>query len=320
MKIVFLDSKAISVNGDLSLDDFKNFGDVTFYDRTNKEDVLDRVIDADIVFTNKVQITNDVIDKAKNLKYIGIMATGTNIIENIQYAKEHGVTITNVPGYSTCAVAELTFSLILYILKGVHIYDKKIKEGVWENCLDFTFYYNNLFEINGKTLGVIGYGSIAKAVIKIAHAFNMNVYVYTKTPKKDDEKENLSFVSFDKLLKCSDIITIHCPLTEKTNKMFKKREFDMMKKSAILINTARGAIVDEVSLAQALNENKIYAYGADVVEVEPIDKDNPLKFAKNCVLTPHIAWANLETRLRLKEILIKNLKGFLDKEPINVVK
>ncbi|MDF2566843.1 MAG: D-isomer specific 2-hydroxyacid dehydrogenase NAD-binding [Oscillospiraceae bacterium] len=316
MKIVVLDGFAFAKNIDLS--GLKSVGEVTFYERTPPEQVVERIGDAQIIFTNKVVISQAVIDGCPNLKYIGVFATGYNTIDT-SYCKQKGIVVTNIPNYSTDAVAQHVFALILHFYSRVAESDTAVKGGAWQNCPDFCYLNTPIAELRDKTLGIIGFGNIGERVSKIALAFNMNVVVYSRTPKPEYENENLSFVSLDELLTASDIVTIHCPLVAETRKLINEQNIDKMKNNAIIINTARGPIVDEQALVQALNEGRIAGAGADVVSKEPILESNPLLSAKNCVITPHVAWAPLQTRQRLMKIAVENLVSFLDGNPINVV-
>lgn len=316
MKIVNLDAYTTNP-GDLSWDNFKKYGEVTIYERTNPDQIVERAKDADVLFINKCVITKEILDELPNLKYVGLQSTGYNVID-CDYAKKKGIIVSNIPAYSTTAVAQLVFALILQITNKVTMHSDAVHNGEWCECPDFCFWKAPLFELDGKTIGIIGFGSIGQRVSNIAKAFGMNVLVFTPHPKPDEFKE-ISFVDFNTLCKNSDIITCHCPLTPVTENLINENAINMMKKSAIVINTSRGPVVNEEDLANALNSGRIQGAGLDVLRVEPPKKDNPLLTAKNCYITPHIAWAALETRQRLLGILEDNLKAFINGEPQNVV-
>lgn len=316
MKIVNLDAYTTNP-GDLSWDNFKKYGEVTIYERTNPDQIVERAKDADVLFINKCVITKEILDELPNLKYVGLQSTGYNVID-CDYAKKKGIIVSNIPAYSTTAVAQLVFALILQITNKVTMHSDAVHNGEWCECPDFCFWKAPLFELDGKTIGIIGFGSIGQRVSNIAKAFGMNVLVFTPHPKPDEFKE-ISFVDFNTLCKNSDIITCHCPLTPATENLINENAINMMKKSAIVINTSRGPVANEEDLANALNSGRIQGAGLDVLRVEPPKKDNPLLTAKNCYITPHIAWAALETRQRLLGILEDNLKAFINGEPQNVV-
>lgn len=310
MKLVVLDSYC-AVSNDLSLDCLKQYCDeITIYDRTTPEQTVERIGQAELLIVNKTVLSKEVLSQCPNVKYIGLFATGYNIID-VDYAKERGIVVANAPAYSTSGVAQLVFAFIMHFYNMVDSHDKKVKNGDWANCVDFCFYDRNIAELANKTIGLIGFGSIGKQVARIAQAFDMKVLVFTRTKYPEYENDNLHFTGFETMLKNSDIVSIHCPLFEQSTNLMNKAAFEKMKPSAIFINTARGAIVDEQALAEALNNNIIKGAAVDVVSVEPIAKDNPLLAAKNCVITPHIAWAGKETRARLIEIVSDNLKNFL---------
>lgn len=316
MKIVILEENAIN-NGDLSLDGLKRFGDVVSYGLTPADKIVEYIGDADAVFCNKSQITADVINACPNLKYIGECATGYNNID-IKTAREKGITVTNAGQYSTMAVAQHVFALILEHFSKVSEYAPSVRNGDWVNSKCFIYYLSPTYELCKRTIGIIGFGSIGKAVAKIADAFGMNVIVFTRTlPDKDIYP--YEFVGKEELFSRSDIVTLHCPLTEQTANLVNKNTLSLMKKSAVLINTSRGGVVDENDLADALNQGSIAGAGLDVVGTEPMTQSNPLRNAKNCIITPHIAWAPLQTRERLLSIVTENLEKYLEGNPINVV-
>lgn len=306
MKIIITDRDTVT-KGDLDLSRLSEFGKVTEYGFTTPEDVSKRVADADIVLCNKTLLNRDTLKGVKNLKYIGLFATGYNNID-LTYAKEKGIVVCNAPGYSTGSVVQHTFALILELFNHVYEYNRIIAAGDWIKSRTFSYFPIPLTELEGKTIGIIGYGTIGKKVAETAHAFGMNVLSYTRTPK---ESEITLFTDFYSLLEKSDIVTLHCPLNEQTNNLMNADAFGRMKKNAVLINTSRGAVVDENALYSALCTNKITGAGLDVLCIEPMSPDCILKDAPNCIITPHIAWAGLETRSRLLDIVIENLKGFI---------
>ncbi len=316
MKIVNLEGYTTNP-GDLSWKQFEKYGELTIYDRTKPEEIIERAKDADILFINKCIITAEMLDKMPKLKYVGLESTGFNVID-CKAARERGITVSNIPAYSTNAVAQLVFAFILQITNKVTLHSDAVHSGEWSSCPDFCFWKGSLTELDGKTIGIVGFGSIGKRVTKIAEAFGMKVLVFTPHPKPDEFK-NVKFVDFETLLRESDVVTCHCPLTPDTAGLINKEALSKMKKSAILINTSRGPVVDDKALADALNSGLIQGAGVDVMTTEPPKKDNPLLTAKNCFITPHIAWAGYETRARLQRILEENLKAFLDGHPQNVV-
>ena len=316
MKIINLDGYSTNP-GDLSWEQFKKYGDFTVYERTNPNEIIERAKDADCLIINKSQITREILDKLPNLKYVGLQSTGYNAID-IEAATKKGIVVSNIPSYSTNEVAQHVFALILEITNQVGLHSNAVFSGEWSSCPDFCFWKTTLTELNNKTIGIIGFGSIGKRVANIANAFGMKVIANTPHPD-NSEYEYVDFVSFDKLLSESDIISCHTPLFESTTKLINKEAISKMKSSAIFINTSRGPVVDDDALANALNNGEIAAAGLDVLTVEPPEKDNPLLHAKNCFITPHIAWAATETRARLLVILEENLKAYLDGKPQNVV-
>ncbi len=310
MKIVVLDGYPLDKG--LDWDALTQLGDCKIYDRTDYEDdkILERIGDASIVLTNKTPMDVNVINNAKNLKYIGVLATGYNVID-MKAAATKGVTVTNIPTYGTDAVAQFTFALLLEITSQVGLHNQLVHEGKWANSPDFTFWAKSLIELSGKTFGLVGYGKIAQKVAEIAHAFSMQVIFYNHRPK-EVQGNWVKQVSFEELLQTADIISLHVPQTPDTINLIDKAAIDKMKDGVIIINTARGTIINEQDVANALNEGKILGAGVDVASTEPIKADNPLLKAKNCFITPHIAWAPKETRARLMNIAINNLKSFLN--------
>ncbi len=316
MKIVILDGYT-SNPGDLNWDGIEQLGECTIYDRTRKDEVLERAKDADIILTNKVPFKKETIDALPNLKYIGVMATGYNIIDT-EAAKERGIIVTNIPAYSTNSVAQMVFAHILNIAQHIQSHSDQVHNGKWTNSPDFCFWDSPLLELHGKTLGIVGLGSIGQAVARIAIGFGMNVIAYTS--KSDFQlPHEIKKAELDDLFREADIVSLHCPLTETTRNLVNKRTLSLMKPTASLINTGRGPLINEEDLAEALNNNVIYAAGIDVMCQEPPKADNPLLKTPNCYITPHIAWASFEARTRLMSILQDNVKAFLNGKPVNKV-
>lgn len=316
MKMVILDGHTLNP-GDLSFEPLKEFGSLTYYDRTPSQLTADRIGDAEIVFTNKTLIDGSIMDACPNLRYIGLFSTGYNVID-IRHAAEKGIVVTNIPDYSTDAVAQHVFALILELTNRTAEHDARVQAGEWISSKDFCF-YDRLTELSGKMLGVVGFGRIGQRVARIANAFGMHVLAHTRTPRPVPEGLDVRLVPFDTLLVQSDIVSLHCPLFEETRGMMNAEAFAKMKPGALLINTSRGPIVNQADLAQALARGIIAGAGLDVIDVEPMTVDNPLLGAKNCIITPHIAWAALETRQRLLDTVVANLKAYLAGEPVNVV-
>jgi len=313
IKLTILDGHAVNP-GDLPWDFLKKYADITVYERSPQEKVAERIADSDAILLNKIQITEEILSACPNLKYIGVLATGYNVID-LEAARKHNITVTNIPAYSTESVAQHVFSFILYFTNQVAQHSSSVMKGDWIKCPDFCYWNGSLMELAGKTLGIFGYGHIGSQVAKIAKAFGMKLICSTRTQKADMPQS----VSFEELLRCSDFLTLHAPLTEKTANIINKDSLALMKPTAYLINTARGGFVVEKELADALNQGRIAGYAADVLLQEPMSADNPLLGAKNCIITPHIAWAPYETRKRLQGIAEENLKAWLDGKAINVV-
>lgn len=318
MKIVDLDGYGLNP-GDLSWQGFEELGEFTTYDRTgdNQQKILERIADADAVLTNKTPLNRTIIEQAPNLKYIGVLATGYNVVD-VAAAKENDVIVTNIPSYSTAEVAQHTIALLLEITNQVGLHATAVENGEWTHAKDFTFWKQPLIALPEKTMGLIGFGHISQAVAQLAHAFGMKVVFYNHRPRKFNEAW-LQQVSLSELYAKSDVISLHVPQTKETEKMINQTAIEQMKAGVILINTARGGLLDEAAVAQGLNNDKIYALGADVVSEEPIKAENPLLKAKNIYLTPHIAWAPTAARSRLMKIAVNNLASFQAGKPINVV-
>lgn len=314
MKIVILDGRALNP-GDLSYDTVSQFGDVTLYQHTDSmEEAIARIGDSEIVLTNKVPITHDLLDACPNIRLICVLATGYNIVD-VETCKEKGIPVCNVPSYGTAAVAQFTLALMLEICHRIGHHDRVVHDGKWCECPNFCFWDTPQMELGGKTLGIIGYGRIGQAVAKLAEAFGMKVLACSRTPKP----ELADFVDMDTLLPQSDFVSLHCPQFPETTKMVNKDFIDKMKDGAILINTSRGGLVDEQALCDALISGKLSAAAVDVVSAEPMKAENPLLNAPNCIITPHIAWAPKESRQRLLDCVVDNIRCFLEGNPQNVV-
>lgn len=315
MKIVILDGYTENP-GDLSWEGFEALGDVTVYDRTAKEDIVSRAKGAKAVIINKTPLSAETIAALKpELEYIGVLATGYNVVD-IAAAKQHGVPVCNIPTYGTQAVAQFVFALLLELCHHVGDHSKDVKNGEWSRCPDFCFWNTPLIELCDKTFGVIGFGRIGQATAKIAAAFGMKIVAYDSFVKESDFAQ---MVSLDKLLECSDVISLHCPLFEDTKGIINAASIAKMKDKAMLINTSRGPLIDEAALADALKSGKIGGAALDVVSVEPIAETNPLLNAPNCIITPHIAWAPKESRQRLMNIAVDNLSAFVNGKVQNQV-
>ncbi len=316
MKILIPDVNTLVKDNDVSLEIFDSLADiVVLYSNITKKELLDEIVDTDIVLCNKVVIDKEVMSCSKKLKYIGTFATGYNNID-IDFAKEKGITVCNAPEYSTNAVAQQVFGYILAHYTKISQYDTFVKQGGWVASPTFSPFVFNSLELAGKTLGIVGFGSIGEAVAKIALSFNMQVLSFTRTPKNYDAVE---FCDFETLLKKSDIITLHCPLTDATRELMNENSFNLCKDGAFFINTSRGGTVSEIALKNALESGKLSGAAVDVLTVEPMDKDCPLLNAPNIIITPHTAWAPLETRERLIKLVADNLKAFLSGNSQNVI-
>ena len=318
MKIVMLDAYTTNP-GDLDWSFLNGYGDVIIYDRTLDEMIYERVKDADIIVTNKTPLDENVLSRLPKLKFIALLSTGYNVVD-CAYAKTMGVPVSNIPTYSTSAVAQLTFSFILEFTNAVAVHSASVHKGEWENCEDFCYWKTPLTELEGKTLGIIGFGKIGQAAANIAEGFNMNVVAVSGHETDQSKRRNFRWASsLEELLSVSDFVTLHCPLTEKTTGLVDSEFISKMKKGAVLINTSRGPVLNEQAVADALNSGYLAGAGVDVLSTEPPKPDNPLLHAKNCLITPHIAWAGYETRKRLVSVFKNNLEAFLNGNPINVV-
>ncbi len=316
LKAVILDGYTENP-GDLSWERVAELTDLTVYDRTPPEAVVERSRDADILIVNKVALTEEIIEQLPNLKYVSTLATGYNQID-CEALKRRGIPLSNIPAYSTNAVAQMVFSYILEYTNRVAEYTQSVKNGDWTNCADFCYWNTPVYELDGKTLGIIGFGKIGKRVSELANAFGMKVIAYTPSGKKDGA-DNVVFTDMATVIKNSDYITVHCPLTPQTTGLINKDFISKTKQGACIINTARGAVANEQDIADALNNGSLSYYCTDVLSTEPPMADNPLLSVKNCCITPHIAWAAYETRIRLMGILENNIKSYIDGSPINVV-
>lgn len=317
MKIVVLDGYTENP-GDLSWEGLEGLGDLTVYDRTPEDKIVERIGDAQAIYVNKVPITRDIIKACPNLKFIGVLATGYNVIDT-EAAKEAGIVVSNIPTYGTDAVAQYTIALILELCHHIGAHSDAVKQGEWTSSPDWCFWKYPLVELAGKTLGIIGYGRIGQRTAEIAKALKMNILAYSRNPKKDLESDNLKFASLDEIYANSDIISLHLPLFPSTEGMINKESISKMKDGVMIINTSRGPLIVEEDLRDALNSGKVAGAAVDVVSTEPIEMDNPLLGAKNMIITPHIAWAPKESRQRLMDVAVDNLRAFIDGKPQNVV-
>ncbi|NBK19299.1 D-2-hydroxyacid dehydrogenase [Anaerotruncus sp. 1XD42-93] len=316
MKIVILDGYTENP-GDLSWSGLEALGELTVYDRTPPEQVADRIGDAEIVILNKTPLPREMLDRCPNVRYIGVLATGYNIVD-VQAAKERGIPVCNIPTYGTDAVGQFAIAMLLEICHHVAHHDAAVHEGRWESCPDWCFWDYPLIELAGKTMGIIGFGRIGRTTGRIARALGMQV-VACDSIETDEGREIGRYLPLEELFACSDVIALHCPLFPETQGIINRDTIAKMKDGVILLNNSRGPLIVEQDLADALNSGKVYAAGLDVVSTEPIRGDNPLLKAKNCLITPHISWAPKESRQRLMGIAVESLRAFLDGNPINVV-
>ncbi len=319
MKIVVLDGYTLNP-GDLNWSVIEAYGDLKVYDRTsyNTQDIIKAIGDAQIVYTNKTPLTKEVLKAVPFVKFIGVLATGYNVVD-VEVAKDLGIIVTNVPAYSTQSVAQFTMALLLEMCHNVGAHNIAVQNGDWVRSQDFCFWNSPLIELEGKTLGIIGFGQIGQAVAKVAQVFGLRVLINSRTKRPEFESETCQFVELDELFTASDIISLHCPLFESTKGIINSQNIEKMKGGVKIINTARGGLIVESDLVEALNSGKVSSAALDVVSAEPMKADNPLLKAKNCIITPHIAWAPKEARARLMDTTVKNLEAFLNGKPINVV-
>lgn len=316
MKIIVLDGYGLNP-GDLSWDGFKEFGEVTVYPRTSPDEVADRGRDADVLLTNKVVISEELMAGLPRLKYIGVLATGYNVVDTAAAARR-GIVVTNIPAYSTDSVAQMTFAHLLNIMNRVDHYARRNHEGAWSRCPDFCYWDSPLHELAGKTIGIVGLGNTGMKVARMAREFGMDVFACT-SKNSASLPEGIQKTTLDGLFAVSDVLTLHCPLTATTREMINSRSLAKMKHGAILINTGRGPLVNEHDVAEALRSGQLAAYGADVMCQEPPAGDNPLLAVDNAFITPHIAWATYEARVRLMAIAVENVRAFAAGSPVNVV-
>jgi glycerate dehydrogenase len=317
MKIVILDSNALNP-GDMSWDQIRVFGEVTTYPRTNgKSQTIQRIGSSDIVLLNKVPIDAEILDACPSIKLICCLSTGYNVVD-IQAARARNIPVCNVPAYSTAAVSQFTFALLLELCHRIGHHDRTVHEGKWTACPDFCYWDTPQMELAGKTMGIIGFGRIGQAVGRIAIAMGMKVLAYSRSHRPEGETI-AEYVDLDTLLARSDVISLHCPLFPETEHLINQQTIEKMKDGAILLNTARGQIIEEIAVANALKCGKLQGVAMDVVSEEPIRADNPLLTAPNCIITPHMAWAPMETRQRILDVTSENINCFLSGKPTNVV-
>ena len=322
MKIVVLDGYTLNP-GDITWEGLEKLGELKVYDRTSydcseEELIIERVGNAEVVFTNKTPLSKNALKKMPNLKFIGVLATGFNIVD-VDAAKELGIVVTNIPTYGTEAVSQMAIALLLEICHHVGEHSQSVKCGAWSSNIDWCYWNYPLIELAGKTMGIIGYGRIGQGPGRIAQAMGMNVLAYDQYKNQELESDTMKYVELDELIAKSDVISLHCPLFESTKGIINKNTISKMKDGVKIINNSRGPLVVEEDLAEALNSGKVGAAALDVVSTEPIKMDNPLLKAKNCIITPHISWAPKESRERLMNIAVENLSQFLKGNPINVV-
>jgi glycerate dehydrogenase len=317
MKIVVLDGYTLNP-GDLDWSSLEALGETVIYDRTSKEDIISRIGDASVILTNKTPLTEEIFEACKNIKYVGVLATGYNVVD-VNSAKEHGVVVTNIPTYGTTAVAQFVFALLLELCHRVGHHSDRVAQGAWASSKDFCFWDYPLVELYGKTIGIIGFGRIGHQTSLVARGFGMNVLAFDSYVNKEWEKEGVKYVSLDTLLEESDVISLHCPLFPETEKIINAKTLAKAKDGVKIINTSRGPLIDEDALYQALESGKVSGAAMDVLTVEPPKGHNRLSTHPNCIVTPHIAWAPKESRLRLLNIAIDNIKQFINNTPVNVV-
>lgn len=320
MKIVVLDGYTENP-GDLTWSGLESFGELTVYDRTpldDNDEIVRRIGDAEVVYTNKTPLRREAFARCPSMRFVGVLATGYNVVD-IAAADDYDVTVCNIPAYGTDAVAQFAIAMLMDICHGVAHHSQAVHEGRWESCPDFCFWDTPQIELSGKTMGVIGFGRIGRAVARIAAAMGMHILAYNDGRETEEGRKIAEYVTLDELLARSDVITLHCPLTPSTQGIINRDTIARMKDGVIILNNGRGPLIVEEDLAQALKDGKVFAAGLDVVSVEPIRGDNPLLKAPNCLITPHISWAAKEARARLMNIAEDNLRAFVKGEPINVV-
>ncbi len=317
MKIVVLDGYALNP-GDLSWDGMKKIGELVVYDRTPPDEILQRAAGAEVLFTNKTPVRENIIKQLPDLKFIGVLATGYNIVD-ISAATVEGIIVSNIPAYGTYSVAQLTFALLLELCHHIQRHSDSVHEGNWASAKDWCYWDYPQVELAGKTMGIIGYGNIGQKVGNMASAFGMNILAAGRSKTGQPSTSDFQWAGIGDVLAQSDVVSIHCPLTPETKGLINKKTLRSMKTSAFLLNTSRGPIIIDEDLAHALNHGVIAGAGIDVLSAEPPQKDNPLFKAKNCIITPHIAWATKEARARLMQMAVDNLKAFVLGAPVNVI-
>lgn len=317
MKMVVLDGYALNP-GDISWEALQAMGELVVYDRTADNQIRERAAGATILFTNKTPITASTIQSLPALRYIGVLATGYNVVD-VGAAQKAGILVANVPGYGTASVVQLTFALLLELTLHTRQHSDAVKQGRWSQSADWCFWDYPLVELSGKTMGIIGFGRIGQEVANVAAAFGMQVIASSRTQPDQRHRNNFQWATTNALLERADVVSIHCPLFPETHGLINQNSLQRMKPTAFLLNTSRGPIIVEADLAAALNNDRIAGAGIDVLSVEPPHPDNPLLTAKNCIITPHIAWATQEARMRLIAMTVQNLKAYLMGAPINIV-
>ncbi len=317
MKIVVLDGHTLNP-GDLDWNPLEELGDCSIYARTAPQQVAERAAGAEIVLTNKAPLDAETLAALPDLKYIGVLATGYNVID-LDAAVANNIVVTNVPGYSSASVCQMVFALLLEMTQQVGHHARLVSEGEWSRCVDFSFHQRPLLELAGKTMGLVGFGQIGQQVARVARAFGMQVLVSTANPEKYQHETEVKFVDTDSLFSASHVISLNCPLTEETKQLVNTARLARVKQGALLINTGRGPLIDEAAVAEALHAGYLGGFAADVLSSEPPAEDNPLLSAPNCFITPHIAWATAEARQRLLDMVISNVKAFLEGAPLNRV-
>lgn len=318
MQIVVLDGYTTNP-GDLDWNDLYQLGETTVHDRTAPGDIIERARNAGIILTNKTLLTDEIMSKLPRVRYIGLLSTGTNAVD-LEAAMRRGITVTNIPAYSTASVAQLVFALLLELCMSTGLHNKAVHDGEWVASTDFSFTKAPLVELTGKTMGIVGYGSIGRQVAKIAFAMGMKVVAVSRTREEENNIEGFRWLELSELLGQADVVSLHCPLTPETKKLINKEALELMKSTAYLINTSRGPVLDELAVAEALNTGRLAGAGLDVLSTEPPSPQNPLLTAKNCIITPHIAWATAEARARLIKMAVANVKAFIEGKAVNVVK
>ena len=317
MKLAVLDGACLT-GKDLSWDGLRRLGEVEVFERTSASEVLPRISEAEVVLTNKTPLRAEVLQQARKLRYIGVLATGFDVVDAVA-ARAQGITVTNIPSYGTASVAQFVFALLLELCNSVKLHADAVEAGEWGTCLDWSFRKRPLVELAGKTMGIVGFGRIGRQVACIADAFGMHVLATNRSQSEPPNYPGFRFAALEELLRESDVVSLHAPLRPETRELINARTLGMMKPSALLVNTARGGLIDSEALAAALNAGRLGGAGVDVLAVEPPSEQSPLLTARNCIVTPHIAWATVEARTRLMAIAVENVARFLAGQPLNVV-